>query len=129
MSSHDASVRISDLANSLHLEAHVLRHWEDVGLLHPSRSANGYRDYDTEQATRARIIAHCRHAGLSLPVIASLLDRRWPGRAQIINEELQRLRAQERQLRLTRRFLDHVVGCRHSLMERCPSCSSYSQSR
>jgi MerR family gold-responsive transcriptional activator of gol and ges genes len=119
---------ISDLATSLHVEAHVLRHWEDVGLLHPSRSANGYRDYDTEQATRARVIAHCREAGLSLPVIGALLDRRSPGRAQIINDELCRLRAHERRLRRTRLFLDHVVGCRHSLMERCPGCSSYSQS-
>ncbi|ORA28190.1 MerR family transcriptional regulator [Mycobacterium aquaticum] len=122
-------MRISDLAKSLHLETHVLRHWEDVGLLHPSRSANGYRDYDSEQATRARIIAHCRQAGLSLPVIGALLDRRSPGRAEIIDAELHRLRARERRLRQTRLFLDHVVECRHSLMERCPSCNSYSQTR
>ena len=73
-------VRIGELVTLLGVEAHVLRHWEDEGLLHPDRGVNGYRTYGEEQVTRARIVVGCRRAGLSIPAIRSLLHRDWPGR-------------------------------------------------
>ena len=56
-------VRIGELVTLLGVEAHVLRHWEDEGLLHPDRGVNGYRTYGEEQVTRARIVV----AGLACP--------------------------------------------------------------
>lgn len=119
-------MHIGELAIDLDVDTHVLRHWESAGLLHPRRQANGYRDYDSEQVTRARIILRCREAGLSLPVIGSLLDRHAQDRATTIQREIAELDQQVARLHQTRSFLDHVAGCRHSLMERCPGCSRYS---
>jgi DNA-binding transcriptional MerR regulator len=48
--------RIGAAAAALGTEAHVLRHWEDTGLLQPPRSSSGHRSYDEEQLTRARLI-------------------------------------------------------------------------
>lgn len=118
-------MRIGDLAKDLGTEPHVLRHWEDEGLLRPARDASGYRAYDSEQVTRARVIVNCRDAGLPLAVIAVLLDRRRPGRAQSLEEALHSVQRQRQRLEVTERFLDHVRACRHSLMHRCPECATF----
>ena len=118
---------IGDLASALGVETHVLRHWEDAGLLDPGRMSNGYRCYDQEQVTRAQVIQNCRSAGLGLATIAMLLDRHAEGRAAAINGELANLREQTSRLRRTTTFLEHVRSCRHSLMRRCPACSEYAR--
>lgn len=117
---------IGDLARELGLDTHVLRHWEDVGLLRPDRTAQGYRTYDQEQVTRARVIRNCRSTGLGLATIAALLDRHADGRRSVIDGELADLQEQMSRLALTTVFLEHVRSCRHSLMRRCPACSAYS---
>ena len=117
---------IGDLASALGVGSHVLRHWEDAGLLKPGRASNGYRSYDQEQVTRAHVIHNCRSAGLGLATIAALLDRRAEGRMAAINGELANLREQGTRLARTTQFLEHVRSCRHSLMRRCPACSEYS---
>ena len=118
-------MRIRDLATLLGVEAHVLRHWEDEGLLHPAREVNGYRTYDEEQVTRARIVMACRQAGLSIPAIRSLLHRDWPGREAVLRTKMAEIESRERELALTRTFLQHVIECRHPLMHRCVDCRDY----
>ena len=122
-------MRIRELATLLGVEAHVLRHWEDEGLLRPDRGANGYRGYDEEQVTRARIVVGCRQAGLSIPVIRSLLHRDWPGREAILRTEMAEIESRERALALTRAFMQHVIDCRHPLVHRCPGCTDYATCR
>lgn len=117
---------IGDLAGELGVDTHVLRHWEDVGLLRPGRTDQGYRTYDQEQVTRARVIRNCRSTGLALATIAALLDRRADGRRAAIDGELADLQEQMSRLARTTVFLEHVRSCRHSLMRRCPACSEYS---
>lgn len=117
---------IGELARVLGVDTHVLRHWEDAGLLRPGRTANGYRTYDREQATRAHVIRNCRSAGLGLPTIAALLDRHADGRVAVIDGELANLHEQRSRLTRAALFLEHVRSCRHSLMRRCPACSEYS---
>ena len=118
---------IGDLAGELGVDTHVLRHWEDVGLLRPDRTAQGYRTYDDEQVTRAHVIRNCRSTGLGLTTIAALLDRRADGRRSVIESELADLREQMGRLAQTTLFLEHVRSCRHSLMRRCPACAAYSR--
>ncbi|WP_093805131.1 MerR family transcriptional regulator [Stappia sp. ES.058] len=50
-------MQIKEAATSLKLSARILRHYEQVGLLKPSRDANGYRRYspgDLRKAGRIR---------------------------------------------------------------------------
>jgi MerR family gold-responsive transcriptional activator of gol and ges genes len=122
-------VRIGELVTLLGVEAHVLRHWEDEGLLHPDRGINGYRTYGEEQVTRARVVVGCRQAGLSIPAIRSLLHRDWPGREAVLRTEIAEIESRERELTLTRTFLQHVIECRHPLMHRCVDCSDYANRR
>lgn len=120
-------MRIREVASRLGVAPHVLRQWEDARLLHPARAANGYREYDEEQLTRARIIVRCRATGLPLPLIAALLDRESAGRSAAIAVERRRLRERQRALTEMRSFLDHVEGCRHPRMEQCPDCAGFAR--
>lgn len=121
-----SSMLIGELASALGVHTHVLRHWEDAGLLRPGRTAKGYRTYDREQTMRAHVIRNCRSAGLGLPTIAALLDRHADGRVAVIDDELANLHEQRSRLARATLFLEHVRSCRHSLMHRCPACSEYS---
>lgn len=54
----------------------TLRHYDDIGLLPPSRiAANGYRHYDVHALHRLQRILLLRELGLGLPAIAGILDR------------------------------------------------------
>jgi MerR family copper efflux transcriptional regulator len=49
-------LKIGDAAAVLGIAAHVLRHWESVGLLTPPRSSSGHRVYDQQTLDKARLI-------------------------------------------------------------------------
>lgn len=54
----------------------TLRHYDDVGLLTPSRTgANGYRFYDDDALVRLQRILLLRELGLALEEIRAVLDR------------------------------------------------------
>jgi DNA-binding transcriptional MerR regulator len=60
------SLRIGELSRRVGLSDHVLRAWETrYGLLHPSRSAGGYRLYSEADAERIRRMQQLLAAGLS----------------------------------------------------------------
>jgi DNA-binding transcriptional MerR regulator len=60
------SLRIGELSRRVGLSDHVLRAWETrYGLLHPSRSAGGYRLYSEADAERIRRMQQHLAAGLS----------------------------------------------------------------
>ncbi|GAB2516271.1 MerR family transcriptional regulator [Nocardia heshunensis] len=67
---------IAQLADSAGITSRTLRHYDDIGLLPPTRIGhNGYRYYNTASVTRLQRILLLRDLGLSLPVIAEILDR------------------------------------------------------
>ena len=52
----------------------TLRHYDDIGLLRPSRTGNnGYRYYGQESLVRLQRILLLRDLGLGLPAIADVL--------------------------------------------------------
>ena len=70
------SLSISQVANLAGISARMLRHYDKLGLLHPSRvSVNGYRWYEREQLFRLQRILLLRDYGLSLPAIKDILSR------------------------------------------------------
>lgn len=117
--------RIGDVAAKVGVETHVLRHWEDVGVLVPARTPNGQRVYDDDLATRALIIRRCQRAGLSLAQIRALAPSDEAQRLVLIAEERERVQAAISQLRETDAYLEHLTECRHPLANECPECSSF----
>ncbi|WP_431779382.1 MerR family transcriptional regulator [Microbacterium aurantiacum] len=66
---------IKDLAKATGLTSRALRHYEHIGLLHPSRVAsNGYRFYGDAEVARLYRILSLRALDLPLPTIRRALD-------------------------------------------------------
>jgi DNA-binding transcriptional MerR regulator len=86
-SSAPRGIRIGELSRRTGETSHVLRAWEDrYGLLHPSRTASGYRLYGPEDERRVRAVIALRAQGMSTgQAAAAVLDgerTRPPGAAR-----------------------------------------------
>ena len=67
---------IQDIAKLAGTTSRTLRHYDDIGLLPPTRVApNGYRHYDEGALVRLQRILLLRELGLGLPGIADVLAR------------------------------------------------------
>ncbi|WP_171169485.1 MerR family transcriptional regulator [Streptomyces sp. I05A-00742] len=67
---------IQQVARKAGVTTRTLRHYDDIGLLPPSRTGhNGYRYYDADAVARLQRILLLRDLGLALPVIVDVLDR------------------------------------------------------
>jgi MerR family copper efflux transcriptional regulator len=116
--------RIGDAAAALGVAPHVLRHWEDVGLLRPTRLSSGHRAYDEQTIGQARMIQICQRAGLSLAEIGELGASGRDRRIALIETKRAELAGQVSRIRLADDFLAHIVGCHHEVISECPECST-----
>lgn len=67
---------IQQIAKLAGTTSRTLRHYDDIGLLSPSRiGTNGYRQYDQRALLRLQRILLLRDLGLGLPQIAEVLAR------------------------------------------------------
>lgn len=115
--------RIRDAAVALGTTVHVLRHWEDVGLLAPPRLSSGHRVYDQETIDRARMIQVCQRAGLSLSDIRALRAGDHADRIEHIAAQRATIARQVADLAAADRFLAHIGECVHAVVSECPECS------
>ena len=120
----DDGQRIGDAAATLAVATHVLRHWEDVGLLRPRRLSSGHRVYDDQTIGQARMIQVCQQAGLSLAEIKELARRDRGKRKALIESKRAQIAQQMAGLRLADKFLAHVGHCEHPVISECPECSA-----
>ena len=116
--------RIGDAAATLGVAAHVLRHWEDVGLLRPGRLSSGHRAYDDQTIGQARMIQICQRAGLSLAEIKELGIGDRGDRIALIDSKRAQIAEQVSSLRLADNFLAHIAHCEHPVISECPQCSA-----
>ncbi|WP_007024248.1 MerR family transcriptional regulator [Saccharomonospora iraqiensis] len=66
---------IQEIARAAGTTSRTLRHYDDIGLLPPSRiGANGYRYYDAASLMRLQRILLLRELGIGLSTIAEVLD-------------------------------------------------------
>jgi len=66
---------IQQLAKLASTTSRTLRHYDQVGLLAPSRiGSNGYRYYDARSLVRLQRVLLLRELGLGIPAIAELID-------------------------------------------------------
>lgn len=91
---------IQEIARLAGTTSRTLRHYDDIGLLPPSRiAANGYRHYDGEALVRLQRILLLRELGLGLPQIADVLRAdAAPTEAAALETHLALLRAEQNRL-------------------------------
>lgn len=100
MSERDWSIQ--EVARLAGTTSRTLRHYDDIGLLPPSRIAhNGYRHYDESALLRLQRILLLRELGLGLPQIGEVLNRE-RSEASALETHLALLR--EEQTRLARQI-------------------------
>ncbi|MFH8491275.1 MerR family transcriptional regulator [Streptomyces longisporoflavus] len=116
--------KIGDAAALLGVATHVLRHWEDIGLLTPRRLPSGHRVYDDQAIGQARLIQICQRAGLSLAEIGQLAAGERGDRIGLVNAKRTRIAEHITNLELADRFLAHLVRCIHPVISDCPECSA-----
>ncbi|MCL2584188.1 MAG: MerR family transcriptional regulator [Streptosporangiales bacterium] len=118
-------MRIGEAAARLSIEPHVLRHWEEAGVLVPRRLRSGHRDYDEASLDWARLIKVAQGTGMSLAEIRGLVAADQDRRRTAIASQRDRLRDQMTALRTADDFLAHVGDCVHPVLSQCPECSAF----
>lgn len=112
---------IGELAARFALATHVLRHWEDMGLLSPARRVAGRRVYGPAHLTRVAEIMLGKDAGFSLEQLRELFaapDR--DRRREVLRAQLAQVRQRIARLTLSQTLLEHGLRCRHSDYQSCP---------
>src|SRR6476620_631623 len=99
---------IQDVARLAGTTSRTLRHYDDIGLLKPSRvGGNGYRYYDGAALLQLQRILLLRELGLGLPAIAEVFQRHADPVAALtrhlewLGKEQQRLARQAQSVRQT----------------------------
>lgn len=112
---------IGDTASKFRLATHVLRHWEDCGLLNPQRDAAGRRLYGDDDLVRVAVILRSKAAGMSLEQIAVLLDDdHGPERHRVLQEHLAELDRRMLEMQRSREMTLHAFECEAHDVTRCP---------
>ncbi|WP_345505625.1 MerR family transcriptional regulator [Terrabacter aeriphilus] len=111
---------VGQLAARFDLPTHVLRHWEDLGLLAPERDASGYRRYGQGDLVRVAVILRNKAAGMTLEQIGVLLDGEAAGRHEVLEAHLRDLAERARSIERSREMTEHALRCRAHDIVACP---------
>jgi DNA-binding transcriptional MerR regulator len=115
-----STVRIGAAATRFGLAAHVLRCWESVGLLTPTRDSAGRRFYARGDLRRIATITNAKRVGLSLTDIRAMLAGGPAHRAEILDRRRAELTERIRRNQETLALIDCATGCTHDDLESCP---------
>jgi len=77
----NSTMRSAELARASGVSTDTLRHYERRGLLSPTRSANGYRQYPAGALDRVLLIRRALASGFRLEDLARVLKSRDQGEA------------------------------------------------
>ncbi len=94
----EASYTVGSLAKLAGVTVRALHHYEDEGLLHPERTASGYRRYGAADVERLQQILLLRSCGLSLGDIRAALDNGDFDFHGVLVNHLATLRARQKEL-------------------------------
>jgi MerR family copper efflux transcriptional regulator len=111
---------IGAAAERFGLETHVLRHWEDVGLLRPDRDGAGRRRYRRDDVVRIAVIIRSKAAGMSLEQIGVLLDAEAPDRHRILQDHIAELDRRVAEIQQAKEMAEHAYACRAHDVATCP---------
>lgn len=67
-------MNIGDVARRSGLPAKTIRYYEDIGLIKPARSENGYRSFSDSDLHKLSFLGRARALGFSIEACRSLLE-------------------------------------------------------
>lgn len=120
-------MNIGEVAEASGLPAKTIRYYEDIGLVHPTRGANGYRDFSETEAHKLTFLSRARSLGFSIEDCRSLLslyedrERASADVKRIAADHLDRIARKIAELEALRSTLDElVVRCHGDDRPDCP---------
>ena len=120
-------MNIGDVARASGLPAKTIRYYEDIGLIEPLRSENGYRSFREADLHRLAFLGRARALGFSIEDCRGLLalynDRhRASAEVKAIAEQhLERIDLKLKELEAMRDTLSHLVAsCAGNHRPDCP---------
>lgn len=112
---------IGDIAARFGLATHVLRHWESLGLLTPTRNAAGRRRYSTDHLYRVAAIMRAKEAGCSLQDIHDMIGTSDPqARHAILARHRVELAQRIARAQAALDLIDDALSCDHDDLTSCP---------
>jgi len=109
-------MNISDASKATGLPAKTIRYYEDIGLVTPARSTNGYRIFSDTSVHQLSFLARARALGFSVEDCRSLLalwedrDRASGDVRRIAQDHLNAIEAKITDLTAMRDTLRHLVA-------------------
>lgn len=117
---------IGQVADHFDLPAHVLRHWESVGLLSPARVQGDRRRYSHDDLLQVASIVIMKQAGMSLPDIRDFLASvHSPARKEVLRRHHHALQARMATLQSALDFLEAGLNCSHEDIATCPKARAH----
>ena len=116
---------MGELATRFDLETHVLRYWEDMGLLSPERDPAGRRVYGEDDAYRVAAILTNKVAGMSLEQIRTMIDATADDRRAALRSHLDELDRRQAEIERSRHMTEHALECRAHDITTCPGFQSH----
>ncbi|MBN9137994.1 MAG: Cu(I)-responsive transcriptional regulator, partial [Phyllobacterium sp.] len=115
------------------LPTKTIRYYEDIGLLKPDRSDNGYRDYSMSDVHKLRFLQRSRGLGFSVEECRQLLalyedkERASSDVKSIARTKLKEIERKITELRELQHTLQHLVAhCHGDQRPDCPILESIS---
>jgi Cu(I)-responsive transcriptional regulator len=112
-------MNIGDVAERSRLPAKTIRYYEDIGLIRPDRSANGYRSFREAHIHKLAFLGRARSLGFTIEECRALLALyEDPGRAsadvkQVAREHLAQIDRKIAELGSMRKTLSRLVDHCH----------------
>ncbi|GHG94200.1 Cu(I)-responsive transcriptional regulator [Pseudodonghicola xiamenensis] len=110
-------MNIGDVSRLSGLPAKTIRYYEDIGLVQPQRSANGYRAFRDSDLHKLAFLGRARALGFSIEDCRGLLalyedeSRESASVKRIAEDHLHRIDEKIAQLQSMRATLAHLVSC------------------
>ncbi|BAH55724.1 MULTISPECIES: helix-turn-helix domain-containing protein [Rhodococcus] len=112
---------IGEVAERFGIATHVLRHWETVGLLHPSREGGSRRRYEKSDVYAVAMILRAKEAGFGLDDIREMFDTDDPvRRTAILGRHRDALARRIARAQASLALIDCALDCDHDDIASCP---------
>ena len=129
-------MNIGDVSAATELPAKTIRYYEDIGLVRPARSKNGYRSFSDQDLHKLRFLGQSRALGFSIEDCRALLalyeddDRASSEVRAIAERHLVEIEAKIADLDSLRDTLTHLVeSCSGDTRPDCPILEDLGGSR